>query len=120
LVVDDESSIRFSLALGLELEGFDVVCVGGAEEALELMRHDRFDLALVDLMMPGIHGLDLARRLRLLCPSVQLVLTTPYYLSERQIPLADCGAVGFLPKPYGLDRLVQFLRNKLEGTALVA
>ena len=120
LVVDDEPAFRFTLAAGLTLEGYEVDSAGSAQEALELIQQHRFDLALVDLMMPGMHGLDLARRFKALCPRVQVVLTSAYYLSQQQLKLADCGAVAFLPKPYGLDRVVQVLRGKLEGTVLVA
>jgi CheY-like chemotaxis protein len=120
LVVDDESAFRSTLAAGLVLEGFEVDSASSAQEALELMQGRRFDLALVDLMMPGMHGLDFARRLKTMFPRVQVVLTSAYYLSQQQLRLADCGAVGFLPKPYGLDRVVQCLRSKLEGTVLVA
>jgi CheY-like chemotaxis protein len=120
LIVDDDAAFRFTLAAGLLLEGFEVDSAGSAPEALELTRRRRFDVALVDLMMPGMHGLDLARRLMMLCPRVQVVLTSGYYLSEQQRRLADCGAAGFLPKPYGLDRVVQYLRAKLQGAVLVA
>src|SRR4051812_8596097 len=120
LVVDDEPAFRFALSTGLSLEGFEVDAVGSAQEALDLMERRRFDLALVDLMMPGMHGLDLSRRCKTLCPRVQVVLTSAYYLSPQQLKLADCGAVAFLPKPYGLDRVVQVLRSRLEGNVLVA
>lgn len=64
-------------------------------------------------MMPGINGLDLARRLRFRCPGLRVVLTSAYHLSERQLARADVGAVGFVPKPYQLEDLVVFLREKL-------
>jgi CheY-like chemotaxis protein len=120
LIVDDEAAFRFTLAAGLALEGFEVDSAGSAPEALELIQRHRYDLALVDLMMPGMHGLDLARRMKTLSPRVQVVLTSAYYLSQQQLKLADCGAVGFLPKPYGLDRAVQYLRSKLASAVLVA
>jgi len=120
LVVDDEPAFRLTLAAGLSLEGFEVGSAGSAPEALELIEKRRFDVALVDLMMPGMHGLDQARRLTGASFHVPVVLTSAYCLSQHQLMLADCGAVGFLPKPYGLDRVAQYLRSKLEGTKLVA
>lgn len=70
------------------------------------------DLALIDLMMPGLNGLELARQIRSLFPSVRVVLSSAYHLSARQVERADCGAVGFVPKPYRLAELCSFLRSK--------
>ena len=104
---------RRSLAIGLRLESFDVSEAADGEEALAFFDHGgKADVAIIDLMMPGINGLDLARRLRRACPEVRVVLTSAYHLSERQVARADVGAVGFVPKPYHLDELVAFLRRQ--------
>ncbi|MFO0693564.1 MAG: response regulator [Polyangiales bacterium] len=113
LIVDDEDNHRRTLAIGLRLEGFEVIEARDGEEALDLLEHNTASLAIVDLMMPGINGLDLARRLRFRCPGLRVVLTSAYHLSERQLARADVGAVGFVPKPYQLEDLVVFLREKL-------
>jgi DNA-binding response OmpR family regulator len=122
LIVDDEDNHRKSLAIGLRLEGFEVLEAGDGEQALEVLeREANVAVAIIDLMMPGINGLDLARRLRFRCPAVQVVLTSAYHLSERQLARADVGAIGFVPKPYHLDDLVRFLRTKLgQGATLHA
>lgn len=119
LIVDDELNLRRTLALGLRIEGFDAEAVGSGDAALAALARRTFDLALVDLMMPGVHGLELARRLRELHPSCRVVLTSAYHLSERQLVQADCGAIAFVPKPYDIDELARFLRSKL-SSALVA
>jgi DNA-binding response OmpR family regulator len=114
LIVDDEENQRRTLSIGLRLEGFDVMVAGSAREALDLMREacPQFDLALVDLMMPGLNGLELARQVRTLYPAVRVVLSSAYHLSARQVERADCGAIGFVPKPYRLAELSSFLRSK--------
>ena len=120
LIVDDEENHRRTLAIGLRLEGFEVREAPDGEAALpQLEDGGELDFAIVDLMMPGINGLDLARRLKVHRPEVQVVLTSAYHLSERQLARADVGAIGFVPKPYHLDELVGFLRAKTppEGTA---
>jgi len=115
LIVDDEMNQRRSLAIGLRLESFEVVEAADGEEALTFFDEGGdVDVAIVDLMMPGINGLDLARRLRRACPDVRVVLTSAYHLSERQIARADVGAIGFVPKPYHLDELVTFLRRQID------
>lgn len=114
LIVDDEENQRRSLALGLAAEGFDCLEADGGEAALMALRgHSRVDVALVDLMMPGQSGLEVARRIGWLSPVTLVVLTSAYHLSIRQLQRADCGAVGFVPKPYHLPDLCAFLRQKL-------
>lgn len=114
LIVDDEENQRRTLSIGLKLEGFDVLVAGSSQEALEVLSGapEPIDLALIDLMMPGLNGLDLARQMRRLFPAVRVVLSSAYHLSARQVERADCGAIGFVPKPYRLAELSSFLRAK--------
>jgi DNA-binding response OmpR family regulator len=113
LIVDDEENARKTLGIGLRLEGFEVSEAGDGEQALAALDGVPVDLAIVDLMMPGMNGLELARRMRFLHPSVRVILTSAYHLSARQIERADVGACGFVPKPFRLEELVVFLRDKL-------
>jgi DNA-binding response OmpR family regulator len=113
LIVDDEENHRRSLAIGLRLEGFVVSEASDGESALDWLENHAPDLAIVDLMMPGINGLDLARRMRMRHPGVRVVLTSAYHLSERQVERAGVGAIAFVPKPYSMDELAGFLRAKL-------
>jgi DNA-binding response OmpR family regulator len=114
LVVDDEENQRRTLSIGLRLEGFDVMVASSSREALDTLREaaPAIDLALIDLMMPGLNGLELARQIRTLFPRVRVILSSAYHLSARQVERADCGAVGFVPKPYRLNELSSFLRSK--------
>lgn len=116
LIVDDEDNHRKTLAIGLKLEGFETLEARDGEAALVVLETETADFAIVDLMMPGINGLDLARRLRFRCPELRVVLTSAYHLSERQLARADVGAIGFVPKPYRLEDLVSFLRSKMSAS----
>lgn len=115
LVVDDDVSHARVVVIGLRVEGFDVELTHDAEEALRLLASERFDAAVVDLMLPGTNGIQLARLVRERHPSTRVVLTSAYHLSERQLLRADCGAVGFVPKPFDLGELARFLRAKLSS-----
>jgi DNA-binding response OmpR family regulator len=119
LIVDDEENQLRSLSIGLRLEGFDVTVASSSQEALKQLAAsqtpDQVDIALIDLMMPGLNGLDLARQIRTLHPSVRVVLSSAYHLSARQVERADCGAIGFVPKPYRLLELCTFLRSKTKS-----
>ncbi len=114
LIVDDEENQRRTLSIGLKLDGFEVLVAGGAQEALKALAGSTppVDLALIDLMMPGLNGLDLARQIRRAFPAVRVILSSAYHLSARQVERADCGAIGFVPKPYRLAELCAFLRAK--------
>ena len=115
LIVDDEENQRRTLAIGLRLEEFEVAEAEDGDMALEMLDREAIDLAIVDLMMPGMNGLDLARRIRRHHPEVQILLTSAYHLSERQLARADVGAIGFVPKPYHLSELVGFIRQKRDS-----
>jgi DNA-binding response OmpR family regulator len=115
LVLDDEANHVRVTAVGLRLEGFDVETASDPERALALLSLRRFDLAIVDLMMPGTNGIQLARLIRERHPHVRVVLTSAYHLSERQLIRVDCGAVGFVPKPFDISELAGFLRAKLSA-----
>ena len=113
LVVDDEANHARVIAIGLRIEGFDVDTAPNAESALIRLGSQDFDLAVVDLMMPGTNGIQLARMLRERFPRTRVILTSAYHLSERQLLRADCGAVAFVPKPFDVTDLARFLRGKL-------
>jgi DNA-binding response OmpR family regulator len=113
LVVDDDASHARVVAIGLRVEGFDVELTHNADEALRLLAGAPFDAAVVDLMLPGTNGIQLARLVREQHPRTRVILMSAYHLSERQLLRADCGAVGFVPKPFDLGELARFLRAKL-------
>ncbi|MBW2263852.1 MAG: response regulator [Deltaproteobacteria bacterium] len=114
LIVDDEHGQRRSLAIALKFEGFDVTEAASSEEAIEVLETTRsFDAALVDVVMPGMNGLELARQVHSDHPRIKIVLISAYHLSRRQLMLSGTGAVAFLPKPYRMSRLVSFLRERV-------
>lgn len=112
LIVDDEENQRKVLGIGLKLEGFDVVAAASGDDALRLLATQKVDVALVDLMIPGMNGLEVSRQIVRLHPNVRVWLASAYHLSARQMERADCGAAGFIPKPYKLADLCSVLRAK--------
>jgi DNA-binding response OmpR family regulator len=115
LVVDDESSHARVTSIGLRIEGFEVEVATNAESALSMLDAQDFDAAVIDLMLPGTNGIQLARLIRDRHPRTRIVLTSAYHLSERQLMRVDCGVVGFVPKPFDLSELARFLRGKLSA-----
>jgi DNA-binding response OmpR family regulator len=115
LVVDDEGGLAPITAVGLRLEGFEVELTSNADAALASLAQEDFDVAVIDLMLPGINGIQLARMIHERHPRTRIVLTSAYHLSERQLLRVDCGAVGFVPKPFDVEELARFLHLKLKG-----
>jgi DNA-binding response OmpR family regulator len=113
IVVDDAADRASLMATGLRFEGFDVETAPNAGGALDVMAGGTFDFAVVDLILPGTNGIELARRIREQFPHTRVILMSAYPISERLLMLADCGAVGFVPTPFDLAELVSFLRRKL-------
>ena len=115
LIVDDEENQRRTLSIGLKHEGFEVYSAASAADALEVFAAvPGIGVAVIDLMMPGINGLDLARQIGRLYPGVRVVLASAYHLSARQFERANCGACAFIPKPYSLPDLCRALRGKVQ------
>ena len=118
LLVDAPDGDASLLASALRVEGFRVVLSSSASEARIALAEQPVILALVDLMLrtdTGTNGLELAREIKLGYPLVRVLLTSAYYLSERQLERADCGVSGFIPKPYDVGEVVSFVRAKVSG-----
>ena len=111
LVVDDESKIRRLLTKELEANGFDVVCAGDGEQALEVFAQSdpSPDLVLMDVMMPGMDGFECAERLSKLA-NVPII-----FLSARNEPSFklrgfDSGADDYITKPFLTEELIARIR----------
>lgn len=113
LVVDDQADKRAALAAALSGEGFEVECVCSAEAA-QVACERAPQIAIVDLMLHGTNGFELARRLRASAPTVGVVLTSDYHFSPTQLARMDCGAIAFVPRPFEPSELAAFLRDKLD------
>ena len=88
--------------------------VGGDTIPKVLARFD-YDVALIDLMIAEINGLELARRIRSRHPRVVTILMSDYLLSPVQLAKANTGVVGFVPKPCRFEEVARFIRAKLES-----
>jgi DNA-binding NtrC family response regulator len=112
LVVDDDISIRrvFREIVGPR-EGADLSEAGNAEEALELLRTRVFDVAFLDLRMPGLGGLELLEQLKRERPSLEVVMVTAHGTIESAVQAMKLGASDFLPKPFKLDQVSLILER---------
>jgi signal transduction histidine kinase len=113
LVVDDEKNIRESSVLLLKRRGYEARGVGSGEETLDLIQHEAFDLLLLDILMPGMNGIELLRRATELVPDLQALMLTGHGTLDMAIEAMEYGALGFLRKPIAIDNLQQSIDNAL-------
>jgi two-component system OmpR family response regulator len=106
LIVDDELPVRLTVRELLRRAGYDAVAVASSEEALELVQAQPVDLILVDLVMPGIGGIELMRRLQEVAPDTVVIVLTARGSMETAIEALRLGAHDYLAKPCD-DRLLK-------------
>ena len=109
LVADDEESITELVAFALELEGYVVIQAPDGPEALRLARDEHPDLAMVDVMMPGLDGREVSRRLKEdpATSSIPVLL----FSAAPNPDLTEARADGFMPKPFDINQLVDTVRR---------
>jgi CheY-like chemotaxis protein len=106
LLTDDECDLLDVMRLELERAGFAVTAVDSGPAALEAAEASDFDVALIDLKMPGMDGTELLGRLLRLDPTLPVIVVTGYAPEEQEQRLRQQGARDFLKKPFGLDTLI--------------
>jgi two-component system KDP operon response regulator KdpE len=105
LVVDDESSLRRVLRTSLRNSGFAVEEARTAEEALEVMKERSFDLALLEINMPGMNGVELCRELRASGQAIGIVMVTARDAEKDMVQALEAGADDCVAKPFRLGEL---------------
>src|SRR5205085_113107 len=105
LIVDDEPLIRDSLAEYLSQEGFAITACANGETALDKARTRRFEVALCDMQLPGMDGIELLERLLKISPETFVVLITAYATVENAVEAFQRGAHDYLMKPLLLDEV---------------
>jgi DNA-binding NtrC family response regulator len=100
LVVDDEITVCKSVRSALIQENYDIDLALSGEEALQKEQVKKYDVMIVDLMMPGISGLDLLKSIKTTNPEVQVIMVTGYPTMKNTLQAMQIGAFDFLPKPF--------------------
>jgi DNA-binding response OmpR family regulator len=115
LVVEDEPNIRELVCLHLGLENYDCVQAGDGETALKLARGQRFDLVILDVMLPGLDGVTVCRAIRRESenPDVPVLMLTARREESDKVVGLESGADDYLTKPFGVRELVARVRALL-------
>ena len=119
LVVDDEDAILQTMRSILETEGYAVESAHGAREALEIFRNAPCDVALCDVKMQGMDGLELLVALREIAAELPVIMVSGHGSIDTAVEALKKGAYDYIQKPLDLNRLLVSLRNALERNSLV-
>lgn len=106
LLLDDDRLVLATLGEGLRQAGYRVTTASSVEEAEEVLAGGGIDLAILDVRMPGLTGIDLARRLHAADSEVPFIFLTAYSDEELVEQASEAGAMGYVVKPADPDRLV--------------
>ncbi len=113
LIVDDELSVRDSLAKWFTEEGYDVATAENANEALTRVAEQTFDVALVDIKMRGTDGIELQRRLHEIYPDMLVIIMTGYASVETAVAALKNGAYDYVNKPLDPDEIAHLIAKAM-------
>ena len=117
LIVEDEPSMSWALAEGLSEDGFTTDTFPTAEQAWEWLQRGRSDLVISDMQLPGMSGLDLARKLQRGPHAQPVIIVTAYGTPETLRELRRAGVADCFPKPFPMDVLRRSVRRALATAA---
>jgi DNA-binding NtrC family response regulator len=115
LVVDDDAIVVKSCKRILEAEGFEVLTVPSADEALETIKKYDFDLLLIDVKMPKRDGMYLMREVKKDLPEIPIIVMSGYPTPETVADVLELGATQFIPKPFRPDELIKTIHQVIQS-----
>lgn len=120
LIVEDEPNVVSVLTRGLSTEGYEMSVAPDGFIALEMIAAHRFDLIILDIMLPGINGLDLCKQIKKNNPQIPVIMLTALGTTENIVTGLDNGADDYLVKPFKIAELnarIRTLLRRYNGTA---
>lgn len=118
LIIEDEETLRESLERVLSKEGYDITSVDSAETALDLLEGDSYDLILTDVILPGITGIELLKKVKERSPDQIVVIMTAFASLETAVESLRAGAYDYIIKPVMHEEIKQVVKNALKQGAL--
>jgi DNA-binding NtrC family response regulator len=115
LLVDDEEEFISALAERLSFRGITARTAGGGEEALAAIERDPPQVVLLDLMMPGMSGVEVLQEIRRTHPEIKVILLTGHGSTREGMEGMRLGAFDYLIKPLSIEELVDKLRNAVSS-----
>ena len=120
LVADDTKNIRTLLCKCLELEGYTPAEAADGQQALALLQEQSFDLAFLDIKMPGMSGTEVLKAIRAAGVGTPVIIITAYATVKNAVECTQLGAVAYLHKPFTADKIRNVLAEMKETSGLAA
>jgi len=120
LVVDDEAVMRDTMSDWLREKGYNVATVCSGMEAIEKIKTESFNVAFVDMKMPGLDGIEVLRAVKRINPDTAVIIMTAYATIETAIRAMKEGAYNYLVKPFSLDEVELIMKAVVEYQELLA
>jgi DNA-binding NtrC family response regulator len=117
LVVDDDADVRKTLSSILSEEGYIVATVENGKQALKATEKELFDLALIDVELPGMKGTELLHKLKENQPRMVKIIVTGYPSFDNAMKAVNEGADGYVLKPFEPGKLLKIVRKHLDEKA---
>ena len=114
LVLDDEALTLRTISRGLREEGYEVFVAMNGEEAMKIFAEEKPDLALLDIVLPGMDGVEVLRQMKQQNPSIIAVMMSAYHMVERAVEAMKLGAYDYLVKPFHLADMLNTIRRASE------
>ncbi|MGB9676569.1 MAG: response regulator [Candidatus Bathyarchaeales archaeon] len=114
LIVDDDENIRKLLQTILEEEGYSVDTADTAKEAIEKTKKSFYNLALIDIRLPDMEGIELLTKIRDTVPKMRKIIITGYPTLQNAIAAVNRGANAYILKPFDMDKVLATIRDELK------
>jgi DNA-binding NtrC family response regulator len=113
LVIDDDQSIRKTLAVILEDEGYLVDTVENGKQAIDKSKNDFYNLTLIDIRLPDMEGTELLTRMKDTTPKMRKIIITGYPALQNAIDAVNKGADAYILKPFDTEKILKTIREQL-------
>lgn len=117
LLVEDEEHIAQGLIFNLSLENYQVIHVATGNDAIKAVQNSKFDLVVLDLMLPDSYGIDICHKIRLFSKKLPILILTALGEEEHRIKGLAAGADDYLSKPFNLDEFLLRVKGMLRRSA---
>jgi len=118
LVVDDEALTLRTIGRALQAEGYEVTVASSGEDAIKAFTAEHTDLALLDVVLPGIDGIEVLRQIRRINPATVVLMMSAYHMVDRAVESMKLGAYDYLIKPFHITDLLNTIQRASEMLAL--
>ncbi|HEY7098704.1 MAG TPA: sigma-54 dependent transcriptional regulator [Terriglobales bacterium] len=118
LIVDDEELTLRTMTRGLRQEGFEVFTAASGEDALQLVPAEKPDITILDIVLPGIDGVEVLRQIKEATPAAIVIMMSAYHMVDRAVEAMKLGAYDYLIKPFHLADVVSTIHRATEMLAL--